>query len=171
MPVAEGKAQSRNRHDPSFLRSYGPLVKMDFTLARGCFIKFKISHLERKTLRTKEIDLSRRVLLRLRIWGWQDRRTSISKDLKPAGKEQHEPEKVLLSLVWLKRRKNNYFAVTSRSWKPGVDVLRFISKHSGNSTKEVCTGEAVVGKGCSFWALSHFIIRHAYGWLFDICGV
>lgn len=67
MLIAEGKAESTNRHDPSFLRAYGPLVKVDFTSARGCFIKFKISNLERKNLRTKEIDLSRRVLLRLRI--------------------------------------------------------------------------------------------------------
>lgn len=61
MPVAEDKAQSTNRHDPPFLQAYGLLVKVDFTSARGCFSKFKISHLERKNLRTMEIDLSRRV--------------------------------------------------------------------------------------------------------------
>lgn len=119
---------------------------MDFTLARGCLMKFKISDFERKNLITQETALSRRAWLRLRTWEWQDGSTRISEDLKPAGKEPCKPEK-RWSLVWLKKR--NSLAVTTRSWRRDVDAPRFASKPSSSPLKEVCTAEGSVEK---YWS-------------------
>lgn len=132
---------------PILSRGTCPLVEVNFGSGKGCSSTVKISNLERRNLITKETNLSRKVLLRLRIWGRQGRWTSISKGPKPAWKQQCKPEKMLTGLVWLKHRTDNHLAVTTTSQRPDVGALRFILKNLINHGRRLAWRRALWRRG------------------------